>query len=244
MSANETSGPDGMRGVGPGPASLLFHPEDPSAWTSGEVLRLLLAPAIAALLFVGGIYWIRLQPQAGSSSREQNSIVQVRLLPSPSPAPIPVAPVSQPQTATLASRTEVSPENSDPSLDNLTAAPAREPMPAESAVPSLRATPSPADTPPDSVAVKFQQTLLRHVARYRRYPSAARSGRLHGLVETLFSMQRDGSVVEVWVKTSSGEAVLDKAAVDAIRRAQPLPPIPWGLPDRLNIQIWLEFDPS
>lgn len=242
MSASDSSGTDGARDLRP--MTLRFRPEDPSAWTSGEVLRLLLVPAIAALLFVGGIYWIRLLPPAGSASREQSSIVQVRLLPSPSPAPIPVAPASEPQTATLASRTEASLESSDQPLDNLTAAPAREPMPAEPTVPSLRPTPSPADTPPDSVAAKFQQTLFRHVARYRRYPSAARPGRLHGTVETLFSMQRDGSVVDVWVKTSSGQAVLDKAAVDAIRRAQPLPSIPWGLPDRLNIQIWLEFDPS
>ena len=242
MSADDTSGADGVRDASP--MTLLFHPEDPGAWTSGEVLRLLLVPAIAALLFVGGIYWIRLQPPAGPASREQSSIVQVRLLPSPSPAPIPVAPVSQPQTATVASRTDVSPENSEPPLDNLTAAAAREPMPAEPAVPSLRPTPSPADAPPNSAAVKFQQALLRHVARYQRYPNAARLGRLHGAVETLFSMQRDGTLLEVWVKTSSGQAVLDKAAVDAIRRAQPLPSIPSALPDRLNIQITLVFDPA
>ncbi|MFX9116149.1 energy transducer TonB, partial [Acinetobacter baumannii] len=65
-----------------------------------------------------------------------------------------------------------------------------------------------------------------------------------GAVETLFSMQRDGTVLEVWVKTSSGQAALDKAAVDAIRRAQPLPSIPWGLPDDLKVEIWLEFDLS
>ncbi|WP_375785644.1 TonB family protein [Bradyrhizobium sp. Pha-3] len=242
MSADDSSGADGARGLSP--MTRLFHPEDPGAWTSGEVLRLLLVPAIAALLFVGGIYWIRLQPPAGPASREQSSIVQVRLLPSPSPAPIPVAPVSQPQTATVASRTDVSPESSEPPLDNLTAAPAREPMPAEPAVPSLRPTPSPADAPPNSVAVKFQQALLRHVARYQRYPNAALPGRLHGAVETLFSMRRDGTLLEVWVKTSSGQAVLDKAAVDAIRRAQPLPPIPSALPDRLNIQITLAFGPD
>jgi protein TonB len=82
------------------------------------------------------------------------------------------------------------------------------------------------------------------VARYQRYPNAARLGRMRGTVETLFSMQRDGTLLEVWVKTSSGQVVLDKAAVDAIRRAQPLPAIPSELPDRLNIQIALVFEPS
>ena len=242
MNSDGTRGRDGAPGTGP--ATPLFYPEDPTAWTSREVLRLLLVPTIATLLFVGGIYWIRLQPPAGPASRERSSFVQVRLLPSPSPAPIPVAPVSQPPAATLASRTEVSTENSDPALDNVTAPPEREPMPTEPTVPSLRPAPSPADTPPNSAAVKFQQALLRHVARYQRYPNAARLGRLHGVVETLFAMKRDGTLLEVWVKTSSGQAVLDKAAVDAIRRAQPLPSIPFELPERLNIQITLVFDPS
>ncbi|WP_249158845.1 energy transducer TonB family protein [Bradyrhizobium tropiciagri] len=224
--------------------TALFYPDDPSAWTSREVLRLLLVPTIATLLFVGGIYWIRLQPPAGPASREQNSIVQVRLLPSPSPAPIPVAPVTQPPAAALASRTDVTPENSDQAPDNTAATPTREPMPTEPTVPSLRPTPSPADAPPNSIAAKFQQALLRHVARYQRYPNAARLGRLHGAVETFFSMRRDGTLLDVWVKTSSGQLVLDRAAVDAIRRAQPLPLIPSELPDRLNIQITLVFEPT
>ncbi|WP_246801368.1 energy transducer TonB family protein [Bradyrhizobium genosp. L] len=224
--------------------TALFHPEDPGAWTSREVLRLLLVPTIATLLFVGGIYWIRLQPPAGPSSREQNSVVQVRLLPRPSPAPIPLASVSQPPAAALASKTDVSTDNSDSATDTSVSTPAQEPAPIETTVPSPRPAPSAADAPPNNVAIKFQQALLHHVARYKRYPSAARLGRLHGAVETLFSMQRDGTLLDVWVKTSSGQAVLDKAALDAIRRAQPLPSIPSELPGRLTVQIWLEFDPS
>ncbi len=71
-------------------------------------------------------------------------------------------------------------------------------------------------------------------------------GRLHGAVETLFSMQRDGTLLDVWVKTSSGEVVLDKAAVDAIRRAQPLPSIPLGAagPAQYSDHPHLMFDPS
>ena len=35
-----------------------------------------------------------------------------------------------------------------------------------------------------------------------------------------------------------------KEAIETIRRAQPLPPIPPELPDRLNIHVQLVFDPS
>jgi protein TonB len=86
--------------------------------------------------------------------------------------------------------------------------------------------------------------LDRHIARYHRYPSAARSQQLQGTVETVFSMKRDGSLLGVWVKTTSGKTLLDKEAIETIKRAQPLPPIPSNLPERLNIEVLLEFDPS
>jgi protein TonB len=38
--------------------------------------------------------------------------------------------------------------------------------------------------------------------------------------------------------------LLDKEAMETIRRAQPLPPIPPELPERLNIHVQLVFDPS
>lgn len=227
-------------------ASPAFYRDDPSAWSLGEVLRLFLVPTIAAVLFVGGIYWVRLQLPAGPAGQDRASVVQVRLLPRPDPAPIPVVPESPPIAASVASRTDVPVDPSDSAAmrDLTVTQPARDATPAEVAAPSVRPTPSPADAPPSSAAIKFQQALLRHVARYQRYPNAARLGRLQGSVETLFSMRRDGTLLGVWVKTSSGQAVLDSEAVEAIRRAQPLPSIPSGLPDRLNIRVTLVFEPS
>lgn len=228
------------------PASPAFYRDDPSAWSLGEVLRLFLVPAIATVLFVGGIYWVRLQLPAGPAGQDRASVVQVRLLPRPDPAPIPVAPVSPQIAASVASRTDASIDPSDfaNTKDLALTQPTRDATPAEAAAPSIRPTPSPADAPPSSAAIKFQQALLRHVARYQRYPNAARRGRLQGSVETLFSMKRDGTLLGVWVKTSSGQAVLDSEAVDAIRRAQPLPSIPSGLPEQLNIRVTLVFEPT
>ncbi|MHC4043477.1 energy transducer TonB [Bradyrhizobium sp. 23AC] len=95
--------------------------------------------------------------------------------------------------------------------------------------------------PASSAAIKFQQSLLRHVSRYQRYPNAARAMHLEGTVVTQFAMARDGTLLGVWVRTSSGQLLLDKEAIETIRRAQPLPPIPPELPDRLNIHLELEF---
>jgi len=244
MNPNEPGGREAALRIVP--AAPAFHGDDPSAWSSGEVLRLFLVPAIATVLFVGGIYWVRLQLPAGPAGQDQASVVQVHLLPRPDPAPIPVAPATSPITASVASRTDVPVDQPDSAAINNTAVtpPALDSTPAENAAPSIRPMPTPADAPASSATMKFQQALLRHVARYQRYPNAARLGRLQGSVETLFSMRRDGTLLGVWVKTGSGQAVLDKEAVDAIRRAQPLPSIPPELPDRLNIRVTLVFEPS
>ncbi|WFU22141.1 TonB family protein [Bradyrhizobium sp. CB1717] len=233
---------DIRRGNEKGRAAVLgsFQDDDlDAASSSGEFYRLLGIPALAAVLFVGGVYWIRMQVPAGSPGQQSAAVVQVQLLPRPEAVPIAVAPVSQPDTANVASRADTSLKDPDPT-------------PSDDPVPAPRArTVSPGDTPPmpaavsgpaSSAAVKFQQTLLRHVSRYQRYPKAASAMHLEGkVVDTQFAMARDGTLLGVWVRTSSGQLLLDKEAIETIRRAQPLPPIPPELPDRLNIHLELEF---
>jgi protein TonB len=232
---------DGAQPIGP--ATELFHPSDPSAGSTGEIVRLMLAPALVTVMVVGGYYWLHQQPAGPAERKETATTVTVRLLPEQAPAPIPTASVSQKATANVASRTDASPDQPDEAPADMTALqPSREAVPPETLAPQLRPTSSPFAAPPSSASIRFQQALLRHVALYLRYPKAARPERLHGTVEAMFSMRRDGTLVGVWVKTGSGAAVLDKAAVDAIRRAQPLPVIPSELPDPLSVQIPLVFD--
>jgi protein TonB len=220
--------------------------EEPGAWSSGELLRLLIAPAVVTLLLIGGVYWIRLQEPAGSAGQQQASIVQVHLLQRPDPASIPAATASQSVSASIASHADIPADEPSPTaFDDPVAIPSAQALsPVAAPASNIRPTPSPLNAPPSSATLKFQQALLRHVAQYQRYPNAARLRRLQGTVETLFSMRRDGTLLGVWVKTSSGQAVLDTEAVETIRRAQPLPSIPSELPDRLNVQVRLAFDPS
>jgi periplasmic protein TonB len=223
----------------------LILPEDPSAWSSGEVLRLLLTPAIVAMLFVGGIHWVKLRLPASRTGMDEAPAVQVRLLTQPAPAPPPVAEASQSSAMKVAARTDVSVDQPDRPAENMTFTPAAPDLPpAKAPVPRDRQAPSPADAPSIAAAVTFQQVLIQHVTRYQRYPRAARRARLYGAVGTIFSMRRDGTVVGVWITSSSGQKIFDREAVDTIWRAQPLPSIPPDLPAPLTVQTTLVFEPG
>lgn len=227
------------------PAAQGWHQEDPRAWSSGEVLRLFLVPTIATVLLVGGVYWVRLKLPAGPAGQDQASIVQVHLLPRPDPTPIPVAGATQPVASNVASLTDTSvddanhPAGDDPPVVPSPPAPTQVEAPAPSVAPAT----SVLDAPPSPTIAEFQQALRRRVGLYKHYPNAAKPGRLQGSVMTRFSMRRDGTVVGVWLKTSSGHTVLDREALDAIRRAQPLPRAAPGMPDPVTIDLLLGFDP-
>ena len=222
-----------------------FHPEDPSAWSSRETLRLLLTPAIVTALLVGGIFWVKLQLPASRSSPSEASTVRVHLLTRPMPAPIPVAESSQTANASIAPRTDSSAERPDrPVRSEAVVSATSDPAPAEIAPANDRSVQSTADAPPDPATIKFQQALLHHVGRYQRYPKAARGARLYGVVGAIFSMRRDGTVLAIRITSSSGQTLFDKEAMDTIWRAQPLPAIPRGMPDTMSIQATLVFEPS
>lgn len=68
--------------------------------------------------------------------------------------------------------------------------------------------------------------IVSKLRRSLRYPSAARRERLNGVVRVQFTISANGGVQGIRVVGSSGSAVLDKAAIDTVRRAAPFPSIP------------------
>ncbi|WP_407178607.1 energy transducer TonB [Bradyrhizobium sp. STM 3562] len=240
MKSGEPGGEQAVRMIS---TASPFYPDDPSAWAWGEVLRLLLAPIIVTMLFVGGIYWIKWQLPSGRSGQDQASTVQVRLLPRPGPEPVPVSEISPPSLARVAAQTDDAADRPDKPIEDAAVTPVPS-APAAAEAPAVISRPVASDGPPNVAAIKFRQDLLRHVARYQRYPKAARRERLYGSVDTIFSMRRDGTVLGVWVRSSSGQPIFDKEAVDTIWRAQPLPAVPSDLPDPLTVETTLVFEPS
>lgn len=206
--------------------------------------RLLWFPTLIGLLFIGGVYLLRVELAAAGGTPEQTTLVQVHLLPRPDPLPIPVNPA--PQSSAITPPSPVAGSTETPaSIANeaLAALPTEETAPSDPPLPSagLKDAPEPV---PNNARVTFRTELARHIARFQRYPKAAERQHLQGTVGTVFSIGRDGKLLGVWVKSSSGQAVLDQAALDTIRRAQPLPPIPPALPDTLKVEVALGFDPS
>ncbi len=214
-----------------------------------DLVRFFLIPFAVSLILVGEVYWLR-QLATGSSAREQSStsLIQVQLLVRPDPIPIAVetvAPLISPSIDLRPPPNVEEPnhpveDDTSTNLMTLSALPATEPATISPVTP----VPAAVENTQSKAVVKFQKALLRHIDRYKIYPNMARRDRLRGTVEVLFAMRRDGTVLDIQIKTSSGAVILDKEAVETIRRAQPLPPIPLELPPHLNILLPVAFDLS
>jgi protein TonB len=83
--------------------------------------------------------------------------------------------------------------------------------------------------------------VLARLEKFRRYPGAARSGRQQGVVYIRFRINRDGHVLSSALVRSSGYPALDKAALETLRHADPLPKIPADRPDEIELSVPVEF---
>jgi protein TonB len=209
-----------------------------------EFIRLFWIPLAISLLVIRGGYWLQERATA-SAAPEQTSTIQVRLVVGAEPMsiaaeapPPPVAPTpsAQPQEE-AAEEPDRRTNDPMPSYASPTINSARTSRVGSTAAKAIAPLQS-------STATNFQKTLLRHIERYQNYPGLARRLRLQGTVLVLFSMRRDGAVLDVWIKTGSGAPILDQEAIETIRRAQPLPPIPSELPSQLNVVIPVAFNLS
>lgn len=215
----------------------------PPADLSGELTRIVLVSTLVVVLFAGGVYWLRHQPTRPSSS-EGGTTIQVRLLPAVDPVPLPLAAtqIATSGKADVATAQPSSDTSDEVDQEELTTAPAVvKRRPASS--PAVRMSPNASRRAAPEVALRFQQALLRHIARFQHYPALARDKGLEGTVHVVFLLRRDGTVADAWIETTSGQVVLDDEAVATVRRAAPLPPIPAELPDELRVLLPVAFAP-
>ena len=77
----------------------------------------------------------------------------------------------------------------------------------------------------------WMRAVTERVRQFFYYPGPALALRTTGVVTMHFVVRRNGQIDRLEIRKSSGDAGLDKAATDIMRKAQPLPPIP----DRMHV---------
>ncbi|MDF2810425.1 MAG: TonB family protein [Microvirga sp.] len=72
----------------------------------------------------------------------------------------------------------------------------------------------------------YRSRVMGHLARYKRYPEAARVQGLYGRALVTFALDKTGNVTGVSLARPSAHSLLDREALAMVRRASPFPPIP------------------
>lgn len=202
------------------------------------------------------VEWLAAEPAAEPVEEPQP---EPEVPPPPAPVTPPPPPVVQPPvevppvTAPLPQEVvAVSPPEPEP--DPL---PPTEPAPAPAEVATSAITPpttiqsasiSPAAAPAASQDPRARKReadyfslVNAHLARKKRYPREARRARQQGVVTVRFTVHRDGRISGAEIRQSSGQALLDDATLDLLRRVSPLPRFPRGM-DRDSVTLTLPID--
>ncbi|HYQ37660.1 MAG TPA: energy transducer TonB, partial [Pseudomonas sp.] len=112
------------------------------------------------------------------------------------------------------------------------------------AAPSAKPAAQPAasgSSAPSSAAPNWQGILLGHLNRYKRYPEEARRRGQQGVVKLRFVLDGQGKVLSFELAAPSGSAALDRATLEMIQRAQPLPPPPAELLQGGRLEVVAPF---
>ena len=74
--------------------------------------------------------------------------------------------------------------------------------------------------------VTWQKSLILHLKRHKRYPAEARNRRIQGVAEVEFHLDGGGHLTDARVIKGSGSALLDREALELLKRASPFPAPP------------------
>lgn len=78
--------------------------------------------------------------------------------------------------------------------------------------------------------------------QHKKYPVAAKKEKQQGTVTVTFTIDRNGRLLASRVEKSSGNSVLDNAALELLRKASPMPRIPDTMPQaQLVVTLPVEY---
>lgn len=151
-------------------------------------------------------------------------------VPAPVAKPSPVAKAAQAAPAAPAAAPSAAP--SKPASEPVAAAPA---APAATG-PVARVDPQPTAPAPSAdeagTLAQYRLAIITAARRYKRYPRVAMDNNWEGRVEIRMVIGANGMIASLSIKTSAGHEVLDQQALDMIKKAKPLTPIPAALRGR------------
>ena len=160
-----------------------------------------------------------LKPKAAPSPRPAPAAPAAKIArPVPTPSPV-AAPVIQAAPVAEVSRTAE--PAASPSPPAVVIAPASNP---ESTSPQATAAASESSDP--LTLGQYRIAIIAAAKRYKKYPRLAMDNNWEGQTEIRMVIGADGSIASISVKTRSGFEVLDQQALEMIRKAKPLAPIP------------------
>jgi periplasmic protein TonB len=73
---------------------------------------------------------------------------------------------------------------------------------------------------------KYYQKLIQKLNAHKSYPTELKKDKIQGVVIVRFTLNRNGEVLASSIKKSSGNSALDNAALEVLKKASPLPPMP------------------
>ena len=87
----------------------------------------------------------------------------------------------------------------------------------------------------------WQSTLLAHLQKYKKYPPGAQRSGKEGMNRLRFVVDAEGNVLSYELEGRSGNADLDRATLEMIRKAQPLPKPPADLLKNGSVELVAPF---
>jgi periplasmic protein TonB len=116
--------------------------------------------------------------------------------------------------------------------------------PASRARTSVAASPGAGRTGIDAGTLdQYRLALIGFARRYKRYPAQAVDQGWQGRVEIHLVVGASGAIASTLVKASSGYEILDNQAMEMVKQAMPLAPIPAALRGReFSVDIPVIFD--
>jgi len=181
------------------------------------------APLVVTLLPLASPPEAPPKPKDAPKPVEKHEREPLRSQPEPVMHPIvPLPTIAVPPPSPAVERADPTPPQPE------TAAPKTAPAPQGS-----RASSNTADT--------WEGRVLSRLEKFRKYPGSARSARQQGVVYIRFRISREGHVLSSSLVRSSGFPALDQAALETLRRADPLPRIPADRPEQIELSVPVEF---